>query len=129
MLTNRCCAYCERTAEEVAAEIAASRLERIDQEEALRFVMVGNNRVLLCPEDRGGRKPLSEEEMWDLLNSPISLPAGITSIQHKCPLMEMDGFSEEEYTVQLELVPDEEHPGFLYAHCAECGMTVKSQAV
>lgn len=140
------CAYCERDAVEVVAEIAAARLAPLQDEEraaleqhALVYVRVGNNRVLLCPDDRlfpeghilaGSPRPtLTEEQQWELLNAPIELPEGITSLMHHCPMMEYDGFDKDEASFEVTLEVHDDHPGFLVGHCSECGMTVRSPVV
>jgi hypothetical protein len=109
-----CCAYCERTASEIVAPAG---------QDALAFVDVGGNRVLLCPEDRAERTPLTEAEQWELLNQPIDLPPGITALQHHCPMLEYDGFPAEEATSTLQL----RHEGaYMVGNCPECGMQVRS---
>lgn len=120
------CAYCERNADEVVAETATSRLLPVSLEEALQFVRVGNNRVLLCPDDRADRTPLTEAEMWELINAPVDLPPGVTALAHHCPMLEYDGFPEKEATYTVELEEDDEQPGFLVGRCPECGMSVRS---
>lgn len=141
-----CCAYCEKTRQEVVAEFAAARLAPLQAEElaevereALRYVVVNGNRVLLCLDDRrypadhplaGELRPaLTEQEQLDLLTAPIDLPPGITALSHHCPMLEYDGFSEEEATHTIELVADDDRPGFLWGRCVECGMEVRSPIV
>ncbi len=135
-----CCAYCERTRDEVVAKIAASRLAPLQDEEraeveaeALRYVLVSGNRVLLCLEDRvypadhalaGQLRPaLTEEEQIELLNAPIDLPPGITALSHHCPMLEFDGWPEDEATHTIELVRE---GSFMVGYCPECGMSVRS---
>ncbi len=111
------CAYCERDEAQIASE------------NALVFVNIGGTRVLLCLDCRQEKPAMSEDEMWELLNAPIDLPPGITALQHHCPMLEYDGFDKAEATSTLELIPDDDKPGFLYAHCGECGMSVRSPVV
>lgn len=135
-----CCAYCEATRDEVVAKIAAGRLapltedERADVErEALRYVLVNGNRVLLCLDDRvyppehplaGQLRPaMTEQEQLELLNAPIDLPPGVTTLAHHCLMLEFDGFPEEEATYQVTL---EREGDYMVGHCPECGMRVRS---
>lgn len=137
------CAYCEKDRDEVVSEYEAARLvpftpqERENMvDEALRFVLVSGNRVLLCPDDRrypsdhvlAGelRPPLTDQEMLELLNAPIDLPPGITSLKHHCPMLEYDGFPEEEASFTVELVQE---GNYMTGHCSECGMSVRSPIV
>lgn len=135
-----CCAYCERTRDDVVAKIAAARLAPLNDEEraevereALRFVLVGNNRVLLCLDDRvypadhplaGQLRPaMTEAEQLELLHAPIDLPPGVTALDHHCPMLEYDGFSPEEASFRVELVRDGD---YMVGGCPECGMQVRS---
>lgn len=135
-----CCAYCEKTREEVVAEFVTARLQPLQDEEraelereALRYVLVNGNRVLLCLDDRrypsdhplaGELRPaLTEEEMIELLNAPIDLPPGITALDHHCPMLEYDGFAPEESTFRIELVLEGD---YMVGACTECGMQVRS---
>jgi hypothetical protein len=134
------CAYCEKGRDEIVAEFAAARLAPLTVEEreamtdeALRFVLVSGNRVLLCPDDRrypadhvlAGelRPPLTDQEMLELLNAPIDLPPGVTALKHHCPMLEFDGFSEDEASFTVELQPE---GNYMVGGCTECGMQVRS---
>jgi hypothetical protein len=140
------CAYCEASREDVVAKIAAARLAPLNEDElaeveseALRYVLVGGNRVLLCLDDRAYpadhplagqlRPPMTEEEQLELLSAPIDLPPGITALAHHCPMLEFDGFPEAEATFQVERIADEDHPGYLWGKCTEGGMEVRSPIV
>lgn len=114
------CAYCERNAAEVAADTL------VPAEDALQPVNVGGNRVLLCPADRQDRAPMTEEEQWELLNAPIDLPAGITALNHICPMLSYDGYTDEEATIRLDLRPEGQ---YFVVNCPECGMVVRSAAL
>jgi hypothetical protein len=137
------CAYCEKDRDEVVSEFEKARLAPLSADErqqitdeALRFVLVSGNRVLLCPDDRrypadhalAGelRPPLTEAEMIELLNAPIDLPPGISSLKHNCPMLEFDGFAEDEATFMVEL---RQEGNFMVGGCTECGMQVRSPII
>ena len=137
------CAYCEKDRDELVSEYEKARLAPLTPkereeitDEALRFVLVNGNRVLLCPDDRrypadhvlAGelRPPLTDQEMLELLNAPIDLPPGVTSLKHHCPMLEYDGFSEDEASFTVELVAE---GNYMVGNCSECGMSVRSPII
>lgn len=117
-----CCAYCERDAGEVVRQSETP----VSLSEALVYVQIGQTRVLLCPEDRGERPTLSEQDLWNLLIQPIDLPPGILRLPHHCPMLEYDGFAKDEATFTIEFEQDGD---YMIGHCGECGMSVRSLVV
>jgi hypothetical protein len=114
------CVYCERSQGEIIASGAAE-----NEEEALRFVLIGESQVLLCPGCRAKYAAHYDEELDELLNGPITFPPGVTAIEHTCPELEFQGKTEAEATNVLVM----ERKGDYYtATCEHCGVTVRSLA-
>jgi hypothetical protein len=122
----KCCAYCEKTIPEIVAEMG-QRGTPVSQEDALRLVLVGGKTLVqLCPDDRATQRPLSEEEIWEALNSPIDLPPNTTALAHDCPMLRYDGATDAEAQMILRL---EEDGGYYRGNCPECGMQLRSPIV
>jgi hypothetical protein len=107
-----CCAYCERTREEIIQSGLTT-----SNEDVLRYVLVG---------DRQGYRQLSQHEMWALLCAPVDLPDGCVLYVHTCPMLQYDGFSDDEAVIEIELQSDGE---YFIGNCPECGIAVRSRAV
>src|SRR5262245_6709708 len=113
------CAYCETTAAEaIEAGLAAN------EDEALRFVLIGESQVLLCPACRKENAEWFDAEIDELLNGPVTFPPGVTALEHVCPEVEFNGGTPEQATLVLRLT--ERRGDYLYATCPHCQVTVRS---
>jgi len=114
------CAYCEASKEEILASGKAKT-----DEDALRFVLIGEDTVLLCPDCREKYAAYVDDEMDELLNGPVTFPPGVTAVEHVCPELEFQGKNELEATSILEMVRDGD---YYVATCPHCEVTVRSLA-
>lgn len=122
---TKLCVYCERSALEVVE--AVSRLGTVgERQDALHYALVNGQRILLCLECGADKPKITEEEELALIYAPVDLPDGLTTIEHACPMLLYDGFSEEEATSTVEL---RREGAYFVGNCTECGMQVRSKAV
>lgn len=118
------CVYCEESAEELVAKGAANGVD-----EALRLVSLGDREALLCPDCRCKYAAWFDDELDELMFGPVTFPPGVLVVEHVCPELEFQGFPLEAATSILELTSVEGgEPGYLYATCPHCQVTVRSLA-
>ncbi len=114
------CVYCEDSIADILAKGTAST-----EEEALTFVVVGDARLLLCPDCRRTYAAHYDAELDELMTGPITFPPGVTAIQHTCPELEFQKKTETEATFVLTMGRVGE---YYTATCPHCGVTVRSLA-
>jgi hypothetical protein len=115
-----CCAYCERTPEEL---IAAG--EALDDETALHVALVSECRVTLCVECISRFTTPGAADPTRLQAAVITFPPGITAIDHYCVALEDGGLPEAYCEFTLEFVPEGR---YRVGSCPHCGVRVRSLA-
>src|SRR4051812_44905872 len=115
------CVYCEASKDEILA-----RHPGLEPDMALRFVLIKENQVLLCPDCRKKHAAWFDEELDELMNGPVTFPPGVTAVEHVCPELEYQGMSAEDATSTLVLERRDGGGDYIYATCPHCEVTVRS---
>lgn len=114
------CVYCERKPAEI---VAAGDAE--SEDEALSYIRIGENQVLLCPVCEETFAPGGNEQILELADRVVTFAPGIRSIEHTCPALEENGEAPHWATYTLELHRKDD---YYFATCEHCGITVRSIA-
>lgn len=98
--------------------------ERLNEKD-LRWVLIGDSQVLLCPRCRKENAAWYDEELDELLNDPVTFPPGVMAVEHVCPELEWRGKSAEEAIFILHL---EREGDYYEVACPFCDVRVRSLA-
>lgn len=119
------CHNCERNVEDIILERRSRGAEEIPPQDALFYVRKGGKTVIVCLDCAAESTANGEtlDEVLDAALRPLRLPPGITQMQHTCPMLMYDGFTEAEAT---RTIPFQLVNGYWRGSCPDCGVTVLS---
>lgn len=105
MFTNGVCGICEAERPDVGTVYSEGRL------------------YARCPEHKGQGRWATEEDIDEVLNQPLELPANWTVIEHTCAALKAAG---ELSTIIIKLIEDPAHR-WREGDCNHCGTTFRSR--